>query len=74
MTKGKHFLLAFCYSGCYNSPALMRLEALPLTADGCPSFARREVIRMVTYEGLFAFIVAICAIISLFQNNQRKRK
>ena len=41
----------------------MRLEVLPLTADGLPPF--KEVMHMVTYAELFALITAICAIISI---------
>lgn len=36
---------------------------LPPTADGLPPV--EGVVRMVTYEGLFALIMAICAIISI---------
>ena len=62
--------LAFFVSLCYdNRGALHRV--LPPTADGC---LRQEVMRMgcVTYEALFAFVLMLCAIISLVQN-QRNR-
>ena len=77
MTKGKCFLLAFCHCGCYNVPALMRPEVLSPTADGCPSFVRREVMLMyVTYSELFSFALVVCAIISLvvtiFRDSKRK--
>ena len=55
--------VAFYAAGCYN--------ILGAFASGCCHLRRtvclplEEVMRMVTYEGLFALIVAICAIISI---------
>ena len=42
---------------------ILRGGMLPPTADGLPPI--EGVVRMVTYEGLFALIMAICAIISI---------
>lgn len=43
--------------------AVLLHQGLPPTADGCLPF--EGVMHMVTYEGLFSLIVAICAIISI---------